>query len=104
MAKFSGMIGFATNVETAPGVWEEVINEIPYRGDILRTSRRAQSTTELNDDIVVTNRISIISNPYATANFFRIRYVKWQGVLWKVTDVTVKYPRLILSLGGVYNG
>lgn len=105
MAKFSGKVGYGpTTVETAPGVWNEVIVERVYVGDILRNTRKLQSGESVNDDLSVNNSISIVADAYANEHFFAIRYVQWAGTLWKVTEVEVQAPRLLLRLGGVYNG
>lgn len=104
MAKFYGEIGFATLRETTPGVWKEQITKHKYFGDLLQNSRRLQSADQLNDNINVTNEISIVADPYANANFHSMRYVEFMGAKWKVSNVKVQYPRLILTLGGVYNG
>lgn len=104
MAKFFGLIGFDEGiVETTPGVWEPKIAEHPYFGDVLRNSRRLQPTDQLNDDINISNEISIVADPYANANFHSIRYVEFMGAKWKVTNVEVQFPRLIMTLGGVWN-
>lgn len=104
MAKFYGTIGFAETVETAPGVWTENIVDYNYFGDIIRNARRLQSSDQLNDDINISNEISIVADPYANLNFHSMRYVKFMGAKWKITNVEVRYPRLILTVGGVYNG
>ena len=104
MAKFYGVIGFAETVETSPGIWTEQITERKYYGDVIRNSRRLQSTDQVNDDITISNEISIIADPYANGHFYSIRYVEFMGTKWKVSNAEVKYPRLVLSLGGLYNG
>ena len=105
MARFSGKVGYAgETVETSPGVWKEVVVERSYFGDVLRNTRRLQEGVSVNDDLSVGNSISIVADQYASEHFFAIRYVEWQGVLWKVSDVEVQSPRLLLRLGGVYNG
>lgn len=104
MAKWCGIIGYAEQVETTPGVWSEQITERKYYGDVIRNNRRLQSAGKLNDDINVGNEISIIADPFANNNFHSMRYVEFMGTKWKVTTVDVQYPRLLLSLGGVYNG
>lgn len=104
MAKFYGKIGFATLKETVPGVWDESIDERSYYGDLIRNTRRLQSGDNLNDDINITNELSIVADPYANQNFHSIRYAEFMGAKWKVSNVEVQYPRLILTLGGVYNG
>ena len=104
MAKFYGVIGYAVTKETAPGVWTEEITEQSYYGDLTRNMRRLQDSGDLNDDINVANEISIVADPYANANFHSMRYVEFMGAKWKISKVEVQYPRLILTLGGVYNG
>lgn len=103
MSKWFGKIGFATTVETRPGIWEEQIISRDYYGDILRNIRRLQSTNNLNDDINITNEISILADPYASENFHSMRYAEFMGSKWKISNVEVQYPRLVLSLGGLYN-
>ena len=104
MAKWYGEIGFAETVETTPGVWVEKITKRNYYGDLIRNSRRLQTTSQLNDNINISNQISIIADPYANQNFHSIRYAEIMGAKWKITDIEVQHPRLILTAGGVYNG
>ena len=104
MAKFYGAIGYAEMIESSPGVFKEQIIERKYYGDIIRNARRLQSADKLNDDINVTNEISIVADPYATENFYSMRYVEFMGAKWKINNVEVQYPRLVLTLGGLYNG
>lgn len=104
MAKWYGVIGYNETLETRPGVWENQITERNYYGDVIRNSRRLQTTNQLNDNINISNEISIVADPYANQNFHAMRYVEFMGTKWKIENITVQYPRLILSLGGVYNG
>lgn len=103
MPKFYGAVGYAKTVETSPGVSVEQITERNYYGDVIRNTRRLQSADKVNDDINISNEISIVADPYANDHFYAIRYVVFQGAKWKVSNVDVQYPRLILSLGGLYN-
>lgn len=103
MAKFYGVIGYAETKETAPGVWREVITERSYYGDVIRNTRRWEGSEHLNDDLNINNLISIVADAYANENFFAIRYITWMGSKWKVTNVEVQRPRLILTIGGLYN-
>lgn len=104
MAKFHGEIGYGTSVETSPGVWEDVITERKYYGDVVKTSRKLLEGEKLNYDLTVGNSISIVADAYANEHFFAIRYIKWAGTFWTVSDVEVERPRLLMRLGGVYNG
>lgn len=104
MAKFYGAIGYAVTEETAPGVWEERITERMYYGELVRNTRKLQAADQLNDNINVANEISILADPFAYENFHSMRYVEFMGAKWKVSNVEVQYPRLILTVGGVYNG
>lgn len=103
MAKWFGVIGFAESVQTNPGVWKEQITERSYYGDLTRNTRNLQSTDKLTDDINVSNVVSIVADPYANQNFHSMRYVEFMGAKWKISSVEVQYPRLILTIGGVYN-
>lgn len=104
MAKFYGTIGFSEQVEEAPGVWVDKITVQSYYGDLIRNTRKLQSRDQLNDNIDIANDISIIADPYAVENFHKMRYVEFMGTKWKITSVEVQYPRLILTVGGVWNG
>lgn len=105
MAKWYGVIGYAETVEVKPGIWEEQIVERKYSGDLSRNNRRLQSTDQLNDDINISNELSILADPYARNHFHTMRYAEFGGTAWKITGVEVQYQhRLILTIGGVYNG
>lgn len=103
MAKFRGPIGYAVPTETKPGVWKDEIVEYIYSGDLIRDARKLQSSGNVNDDINVSNEISIVADPFANQNFHFMRYIGFMGAKWKISNVEVKYPRLILTIGGVYN-
>ena len=103
MARFYGTVGYVVTGETVPGVWGEVVSERSYYGDVTKNTKRFQSTENLNDDIVVNNMISIVADPFAYEHFFAMKYVTWMGSKWKITNVEVQRPRLILTIGGVYN-
>lgn len=104
MAKYHGKVGFVTFIEKKPGVDVEKPVEREYFGDVIRNTKRWEQTQQVNDNLQINNQISIIADQYANQNLFSIRYVSWMGVNWKVTSVDVQHPRLILSIGGVYNG
>jgi hypothetical protein len=104
MAKFYGEVGYAATVKTAPGVFKEKITERPHSGDVIRISRNLQAGENLNDDLNINNQFSIIADPFAYENFHSMRYVKWMGGYWKISKIDVQRPRLILTVGGVYNG
>ncbi len=101
--KFAGKIGFAVTEEVKPGVWKEIITERVYYGDLTRNLRRLEQASRVNDNIGISNEITIVADPYAYENFHSIRYVIFMGNKWKVTTVEVYYPRLKLSIGGLYN-
>lgn len=105
MAKFHGPIGYSIPEETKPGVWTERITERNSTGDVDRnTSNWTASSDSVNDDLNINNQISIIADPFAYQHFHSMKYVVFMGTKWKIKSVEVKYPRLILSVGGVYNG
>lgn len=105
MSKWAGKIGYSlTNEFTSePGVWKEEIVEKNYCGDLLQNTRQLQNPGQANDNVNVSNKISIVADPFVSENFHRIRYITFMGSQWKVSNVDVQYPRLILSIGGLYN-
>lgn len=104
MSRFYGAVGYITEVETAVDVTTNKPVERMYKGELLRNSRRLDNGQDVNDDISISNQVSILADPYANNHIHDMRYVKWRGTVWKVSSVDVEPPRLILSLGGVYNG
>ena len=105
MTRYYGAVGFSTGqVETKPGVWSDGVVERNYYGDVVRNTRRLQSSDKVNDDLSVSNEISIVADPYALQNFHAIRYAYWMKTAWKVSNVEVQYPRLILSIESEYHG
>lgn len=105
MARWCGKVGFGITEEIRPGVWSEtIVNDRDYYGDLIRDTRKYSTPSTLNDNLDVNNQISIIADAYAYNHFHTIRYVELYGVRWKVSNVEVQRPRLILSIGGVYNG
>jgi hypothetical protein len=104
MARFFGVVGYGESVETVPGKWEDVIVEHSYYGDVTRVSRTLDAPQKVNFDVSVRNSIEILADGYANEHFDAIRYVQWMGTRWIVTSVEVRRPRLLLEIGGVYNG
>ncbi len=105
MAKFYNKIGYSITEETSPGVWEEQLSERYYYGDILKNYKRWQSTETLNDNINMDIQISIVADNYAIDNLGRMRYVIYRGSKWKINSIDdTNRPRLVLNLGGLYNG
>ena len=105
MSKWYGMIGFSETEETEPGVWESVITEKPYCGDIISNRwKRQPSSSGPNDNINIANSISIVADPYAVNHCASMAYIEFMGAKWKISDIEVQHPRLILSIGGIWNG
>lgn len=105
MAKWHGVIGYAILVETRPGVWDEQIEERKHSGDVMRhTFRHSPNSDSTNDEITIDSQISIMADPFASKNFHLMKYIEFMGAKWKITSVDPSFPRLILTVGGVYNG
>lgn len=103
MPKYFGAIGYATTSETAPGVWTETMVERNYYGDIIRNVRRLRDPGKVNDDVTISNELSIVVDPFAAENFHAMRYATYLGTKWKIESIDVQFPRVTLTLGGVYN-
>lgn len=106
MGLFYGPIGFVETIEepAGSGIWVEVPIEKKYRGEIQRNSKRWDASDSVNPNLNISNTISIVADPYISNKLNCVRYIKWLGGYWEITSVDVELPRLILSVGGVYNG
>lgn len=104
MAKFHGMIGYAFQSETSPGVWEDQITEKNYRGDVILNQQRWQQSEKVNDDLNLDNSISVVADAYAYSNSGYMRYIVMNGKKWKITSLAINRPRIVLQIGGLYNG
>jgi hypothetical protein len=103
--RFHGSVGYATSEETSPGVWRDIMTERSYFGDVIKAARRLETPLGTpNNDISVENSIAIVADAFALDNFTTMRYVSWNGKLWTITDVEIRRPRLILTIGGLWNG
>jgi Zn/Cd-binding protein ZinT len=105
MAKFYGKIGFVSTGSNEDGVWKDSsVEERTYSGDVIRNSIQWQSGDQVNDDLKINNTISIVADSFANKNLQTMKYIVWMGASWKITNIEVQRPRLILTIGGVYNG
>lgn len=104
MGKWFGKIGYAETFETEAGLWKEQITERSYYGDVLTSRWMRQTSNKVNSDINLSNRISIIADPFAIQNCSSMIYIEYVGAKWRISDIEIAYPRLILTIGGVYNG
>lgn len=104
MGKWFGKIGYSISEETEPGVWEPTIVEREYYGDVTSNRINRQNSGEVNDRINLANVISIVADPFAYQNCSKMAYAEIMGAKWKITDIEIQHPRLILTIGGVYNG
>lgn len=102
--KFAGNIGFIKTVETSPGIWTEEETLLYCRGDVLKKSLKWESSGNINDDLNVSNQISIVADSFTVENMSFIKFVEYMGARWKINNISVEYPRLVLTLGGLYNG
>ena len=102
MAKYYGNIGFAVQAETRPGIWEDVIEDRPYKGEVLQNSRRWDGSENINDDFNISNRFSVISDAFLYSHIPAMRYIEYMGTKFKITSVSIDRPRVDISVGGVY--
>lgn len=106
--KFYGIVGYCESVEGTgdrEGIWEDVTTERRYYGDVLRNTKKWDNNADsVNDNLSIGNSFSIVADAYAYEHFFAMKYIEWMGTRWKITNVEVQRPRLILTIGGIWNG
>ena len=104
MARFSGLIGYVTQEESVPGVWSSVERTRKMKGNVIRQTASVVTGEGVNDNVSLNHRVSLIGDAYAFDNYFNIKWVKMDTKRWKVTSIEVERPRIIVSLGGIWNG
>lgn len=104
MGRFYGKVGYGETVEIAPGAWDDVIVEKSYYGDVTRLSKDQRDADKVNNDLRINNAFSLMADAYAYENYYNIRYIIWGGIYWDVTTVETIRPRLLVNIGGVYDG
>lgn len=105
MNRWYGKVGYSETAETVPGVWTSQDTVREYYGDVVRNStRRTGKSDSTNDDIFVSTQISIVADQFAIEKFYSIKWIEFMGVKWEVDNVNPQPPRLLLTLGGVFNG
>jgi hypothetical protein len=104
MSKFAGLVGYVTQEESAPGVWTQVDKTSKMKGDIIRQSSSSQNGDKINSDVALSHRVSLLGDSYAFNNYFAIKWIQIDGRKWQVTSVELQRPRIILTVGGLWNG
>lgn len=104
MNKWYGIVGFIETRETDVDVYEEIVTEKHYYGDVLRQTHRWTGSQNLNDNVSVSNEISILADDYLLHHAGLLRYIEYMGSFWKVSNISLDYPRLQITIGDVYNG
>jgi hypothetical protein len=104
MAKYAGLVGYATQEETVPGVWSPVEKTVVMKGDVIRQSSSVQNDDKVNSDITLNHRVSLIGDAYAFDNYYNLKWIELHGRKLEVSSVELQRPRLIVSVGDIYNG
>lgn len=103
--KYVGNIGFlSSNTEVTGGIATQPIISKRYFGEIITTSSRLQTQDKINPDVTINNSIAILLDGYLNNNLSNIVYVEFLNKKWSVSSIELRHPRVILSLGGLYNG
>jgi hypothetical protein len=103
MSKFAGLVGYVTQEESVPGVWSQVDKTVMMKGDIIRQSS-SQNGDNVNTDVTLNHRVSLLGDSYAFNNYYAIKWIQMDGHKWKVTSVELQRPRIVLTVGGLWNG
>ena len=101
--KWCGKIGFLVT-ENSNGIWSEHVIEKPFTGEIIKNSIQVESSNSVNDNLNLNNQISVIANKFVYDNFQYMKYDEVFGAMWKIKSAELQYPRLLLSIGGIWNG
>lgn len=103
MTRYSGLVGYGQQVEVEPGVWDTEDKEVMMKGDLLRQNANIQDSG-INDKVSLNHRVSLIGDAYAFDNYYNMKWVTVNGFKWAVSAIELQRPRLIVTLGGIWNG
>lgn len=104
MARFAGLVGYVTQVESVPGIWSPEETSKMMKGDIIKQSSTVQNGDKVNSDVTLNHRVSLLGDAYAFDKYFNLKWIEVDGRKWEISSVEVQRPRLIVSLGGLWNG
>lgn len=106
MTRFHGLVGFVSQGEVSPGVWEaNIITKRYYYGNMIRDSYSIVPTSDsTNDNLKLSNQLSVVADSYMLSHLPDIKFVMVKGVSWRVSSIEVDHRRVIMRLGEVYNG
>jgi hypothetical protein len=104
MAKFAGLVGYVTQDESVPGVWSPVENPVMMKGDVIRQSLSRQNDNKVNNDVALNHRVSLLGDAYAFEQYFNIKWIELDGRKWEVSSIELQRPRIIVTIGGLWNG
>lgn len=104
MAKYAGKVGFATQTETSPGVWEDVTVERLMKGDVIRANTTISMDGKVNGDVTFNHRVSLVGASLPLMEYYNIKYITLDGYKWEVKSIEIQRPRIIVTLGGMWNG
>lgn len=104
MARFAGLVGYVTQEETSPGIWSSVEKSVMMKGELIRQSSNNRDAGKVNSDITLNHRVSLMGDSYSFDNYYNIKWVMVDKVKWEVSSIEIQRPRLILAIGGLWNG
>jgi len=106
--KFHGVVGVATGDQIEKpansGIFVDEIEERVATGEQIRDTRQIANPDKVNFDMTLSTTISVMADVFADVDFLAFRYCERAGVKWVIVNVEPARPRLLLTLGGVYNG
>lgn len=104
MSKFAGLVGYVTQEESVPGVWSPVENPKMMKGDIIRQSSTNQNGDKVNSDVSLNHRVSLLGDAYAFNNYYSLKWIQLNGRKWEISSVELQRPRIVVTVGGLWNG
>lgn len=100
--KWFGEIGYFVESNNVDGIVTDSFITQQYYGDIIKDYKTNTSENAVNEDFELSNRISVVADPYLISHFHKIAWISFMETKFKVRSVELQYPRLIVSLGGVF--
>ena len=97
-------LGFAEEQQVRPGIWDDVITEVPKLADIAQRTEAFEVEGNILPEYRTSTTVSVLSQGPVKPDYSNLRYVLYAGERWIVSSAVHAPPRLTIYIGEVYSG
>lgn len=102
--RYSGKLGLAQQQEVRPGIYEDVIVEVPVLGTVNQTTAVLEGGDRVLPGYSTTTNIEVPARAVGPRDNSDIRYITFKGERWQIASVVDQPPKIVIYVGEVYRG